>query len=153
MEHIINPVYYQDFILAGSCEFNVRSLRTKSEEIFVVNRTRNGDRFYFVNNRVRENLGKIVLIRADENIWVFEQKTRGIMVAQADSIKKFSWLWRQIMLGDKADPSFKEIQILNPYNRCAHCHRLLTHPESIPIGIGPDCFKKLGLTHKTLVNV
>jgi hypothetical protein len=48
------------------------------------------------------------------------------------------------------EPEKFKIDVINHYNRCGHCHRPLTHPESIPIGIGPDCFKKLGLQHKIL---
>lgn len=147
MEHIINPVYYQDFILAGNCEFTLRSLKTGNEEMFVVKRAK-FERMYWVNNRSREFLGKILMAPTDEDIWVFDQKLKDITVFQAKQIEIFNWFWGRLLAGvDLLD----KMQIINPYNRCAHCHRTLTHPESIPIGIGPDCFKKLGLTHKTLV--
>lgn len=146
MEHIINPVYYQDFILAGNCEFTLRSLKTGNEEMFVVKSSRQ-ERAYWVNNRSREWIGSIIMLDADENIWTFNQRQKDITIFQANQIKIFNWFWER-MLSDS--DSLKKIQIINPYNRCAHCHRTLTHPESIPIGIGPDCFKKLGLTHKTL---
>lgn len=153
MNHIINPVYYQDFILSGKPEFTLKSVKTGNEEIFVVKRSRLGKDFWFVNNRLRQPLGKILLAPdSSENILVFESRPDGITVYQADQIKVFAWLWRQFLLPpDLASPKLKQIQIVNHTGRCGHCHRELTHPESIPIGIGPDCFKKLGLTHKTLI--
>lgn len=150
MEHIINPVYYQDFILAGNCEFMIRSLKTGSEEMFVVKKGK-AEKLYWVNNRLRELIGQLHLLHAVEDIWAFSQNTHNVTVYQAPQIKIFSWLWHNMMLGVATNEKLKAIQIINPYNRCAHCHRQLTHPESIPIGIGPDCFKKLGLTHKTLI--
>jgi hypothetical protein len=158
MEHIIDPVYYQDFILSGKPEFTLKSLKTEHEEIFVVKRGKPSstrtNTAYWVNNRLREYLGMLYISPdAIENIWVFDQKLGDISVFQADQIKIFSWFWRQLLLGNEANDDFKKrIQIINHTGRCGHCHRELTHPESIPIGIGPDCFKKLGLTHKTLVN-
>ena len=154
MEHIINPVYYQDFILAGNCEFTLKSLKTGNEEIFVVKRAKY-DRFYWVNNRLREYLGKIYMSPdAVENIWIFDMKLKDITVFQADQLKIFSWFWRYALLlpDDWAQFKLNQIQVINHTGRCGHCHRELTHPQSIPIGIGPDCFKKLGLTHKILIN-
>lgn len=151
MEHIINPVYYQDFILAGKCEFTIRSVKTGNEEMFVINKSTTQRDLYWVNNRMREHLGFLKRVPAIADIWNFEKKS-DIMAYQEHQIKIFSWLWHNMMLGVITNDKLKAIQIINPYNRCAHCHRTLTHPESIPIGIGPDCFKKLGLTHKTLIH-
>lgn len=148
MEHIINPVYYQDFILAGNCEFTIRSLRTGNEEMFVVKKARNDDKVYWVSNRTRELIGVITLVRADENIWDFSKKQGKLLAYQEGQVEIFNWLWGRILA--EIVPQGK-MEIINPYNRCAHCHRPLTHPESIPIGIGPDCFKKLNLTHKKLI--
>jgi hypothetical protein len=151
MEHIINPVYYQDFILAGKPEFALRSLKTGNEEIFVVRQAKTGG-IYWVNNRLRQLIGSIrLLTEASENIWVFEPKTKDILLGQTDQIKIFSWFWDTKILPTLGSKRYDNIQLINYTGRCGHCHRELTHPESIPIGIGPDCFKKLGLTHKKLV--
>lgn len=152
MTHIINPVYYQDFILSGKPEFTLKSLKTGNEEIFVVRRAKY-ELNYWVNNRLRELIGYIKLVDGSyESIMVFEQKTRDITVYQADQMKIFGWLWINLMKGVH-NPLLKDIQLINHTSRCGHCHRPLTHPESIPIGIGPDCFKKLGLVHKPLITL
>src|SRR5215207_7082945 len=150
MQHIINPVYYQDFILSGKPEFTLKSLKTGNEEIFVVRKRKstNGEDIYWVNNRLRELLGMIKLYPdAMEDLYLFQQKENGIMIYQADQLKIFDWFWNHML-----ESTLKgRIEVINHTGRCGHCHRPLTHPESIPIGIGPDCFKKLGLTHKLLI--
>jgi|ERR1044072_2455935 uncharacterized CHY-type Zn-finger protein len=151
MEHIINPVYYQDFILSGKPEFTLRSTLTGNEEIFVVKKGL-VDKLYWVNNRLRQFIGQIHLLHgASEDVWVFDQKTQDILLGQADQIKIFSWFWNAMILRPHEIRPYDRIKVINHSGRCGHCHRELTHPESIPIGIGPDCFKKLGLTYKTLI--
>lgn len=151
MEHIINPVYYQDFILAGNAEFTLKSVKTGSEQIFVVKKMApaNG---YWVNNRLREWIGKLTIENSIEDIWVFSQRVSDMTLLQADQMRIFAWFWHNWMLG-LLNPKLQQIQVINHTNRCSHCHRPLTHPESIPIGIGPDCFKKLGLEHKQLITL
>lgn len=149
MEHIINPVYYQDFILAGNAEFTLKSLKTGNKEIFVVKKSRH-DRFYFVMNRIREYLGKIELIpQTSENVWDFDRTVREAIAYQDKQIEIFGHFW-SLLLERMVEPERFKIQVINHTGRCGHCHRPLTHPESIPIGIGPDCFKKLGLEYKSL---
>lgn len=161
MEHIINPVYYQDFILSGKPEFTLRSLNTGNEQIFVVKISKFGD-VYWVNNQLRQLLGTLLIPKeAAENVWVFQQKSKELLPGQQSQIDVFLWFWNNVLrikpelhstelhwiIPDK----LKQIQIINHTGRCGRCHRPLDDPDSMKIGIGPDCFKKLGLTHKTLV--
>jgi hypothetical protein len=151
MEHIIDPVYYQDFMLSGKPEFTLRSLKTGNEVVFTIRLGKSGD-IYWVNNQLRQLLGSLRLMKeASENFWVFEAKTKDILLGQADQIKIFDWFWYNSLIDSYQ--SLTRIQLINHTGRCGHCHRELTHPESIPIGIGPDCFKKLGLTHKTFITL
>lgn len=150
MQHIINPVYYQDFILSGKPEFTLKSLKTGNEEIFVVKRAKY-DNFYWVNNRLREYIGKLMPVHGSvENIWAFVQKPTLLTQFQDQQIKIFDHFWLYLPWRMKEPDQYK-IEVINHTGRCGHCHRELTHPESIPIGIGPDCFKKLGLTQKQLI--
>lgn len=150
MEHIINPVYYQDFILAGNCEFTLRSLKTGNEVMFLVKKAKY-DGSYWVNSRTRRLLGKLLPVEDTTEVYWFQSTTHIADKIMAKEIEVFGYFW-MTLLERMIEPHKFKIHVLNPYNRCAHCHRPLTHPESIPIGIGPDCFKKLGLTHKTLIH-
>lgn len=146
MQHIINPVYYQDFILSGKPEFTLKSLKTGNEEIFVVNKNRY-DRMYYVNNRIRELLGRMMPMATIEDVWSFIPLSNVITKFQENQIEIFGWFWNHMLQGTIDG----RITVINHTGRCGHCHRPLTHLESMPIGIGPDCFKKLGLTHKQLI--
>lgn len=143
MQHIINPVYYQDYILAGKPEFVLASTKNKVEEIFIVRRNKHGY-LWFVKNRTRGNLGVIKLLEND--LHVFERASRTMMAYEEKQIEQFEWFWSRFL--SSTLPPYIEIRY---DGRCAHCRRELTHPDSLPIGIGPDCFVKLGLTHKTLI--
>lgn len=152
MEHIINPVYYQDFILSGKPEFTLRSMNTGNEEIFIVKKY-SKDRLYYVNNRLRELIGRLMPVPGTmEDVWSFIPLSKANVITkfQEKQIEIFEFFWCRL-LARMAEPHRFKIKMINHTGRCGHCHRPLTHPESIPIGIGPDCFKKLGLTHKILV--
>jgi hypothetical protein len=58
---------------------------------------------------------------------------------QAESVKVVRWALRQVCAG-RALPAGYTFQHAG---RCGRCGRLLTTPESITIGIGPECLGKL----------
>lgn len=150
MQHIINPVYYQDFILSGKPEFTLKSLETGNEEIFVVKRKED---FYYVNNRVREGFGLLKMLPdAHENVWIFD-KMRKLMGYQIKQAEIFEWFWNACILRPYEMRLLQKIQLINHTGRCGRCHRPLDDPDSMVIGIGPDCFKKLNLTYKTLIKL
>jgi len=55
----------------------------------------------------------------------------------AASFKAFSWAWAHLNRG-----SIPEGLSIAHEGRCCRCNRVLTHPESISSGIGPECAKK-----------
>ena len=57
----------------------------------------------------------------------------------APSVKAFAYFWS---LGDGAFPSQL---VVHHEMRCGRCNRVLTVPESITRGIGPDCAALMGL--------
>lgn len=142
MRHLIDPVYFQDYILAGKPEFMLKSTKNQVGEVFIVRLNKTGDK-YWVKNRLREFLGRLEHIEND--LYTFERSRSILLPYQEKQIEQFSWFWIRFL--QNTLPPYIEIR----YNgRCGHCGRELTHPESLPIGIGPDCFVKLGLTHKQL---
>jgi hypothetical protein len=55
-------------------------------------------------------------------------------------------------LGEHADPDYLATINGGPYgvqaaDRCGCCGRELTHPDSIPVGVGPECAAKNQLFH------
>lgn len=55
----------------------------------------------------------------------------------AASIFAFEWIWKRIAAGRDIAPA-----VLYHEGRCGRCGRVLTVPESVTSGIGPECAKK-----------
>jgi hypothetical protein len=55
---------------------------------------------------------------------------------EAPSFKAFAWVVNQIFNG----PIPSDLKIQHE-DKCCVCSRPLTHPESVELGIGPDCAK------------
>jgi len=58
----------------------------------------------------------------------------------AKSIKVLRWALHMI----KASKQLPEGYRIQHEGRCGRCNRVLTHPESIESGIGPECSKAIG---------
>ena len=56
-------------------------------------------------------------------------------------VKVLAWALRKV-LGDKILPEGYQIR---HSGRCGCCNRVLTHPQSLTTGIGPECAKRMGL--------
>jgi len=60
----------------------------------------------------------------------------------SDPIKVVNWGMRMVKEGDWNNPNVRGYGVKSK-GRCARCGRPLTTPESIKIGIGPDCLKNM----------
>ena len=64
-------------------------------------------------------------------------RTRGSHVGEdAPSVVAFQWIWARLRAGHSVAPA-----TLYHEGRCVRCARLLTVPESIATGYGPECVK------------
>lgn len=62
---------------------------------------------------------------------------------EAPSAKAFDWFFRRVT----ADRDFAPA-VVNHEGRCCRCGRLLTVPESVSSGIGPECAKVMGVSYQ-----
>jgi hypothetical protein len=61
----------------------------------------------------------------------------------APSVKAFKWVWRHLVAAtDDTMPTDLEVW---HEGRCGRCGRVLTVPESIERGIGPECAGMMGI--------
>jgi hypothetical protein len=58
---------------------------------------------------------------------------------EASSVKAFTYFW------SLRDGAFPDQLVVRHEGRCGRCNRTLTVPESIDLGIGPDCAAIMGL--------
>lgn len=54
------------------------------------------------------------------------------------AIAAFAWVWRRIAAGRDIAPA-----ALYHEGRCGRCGRLLTTPESVTAGVGPECQRRM----------
>ena len=59
----------------------------------------------------------------------------------APSAKAFAWFFRRVASGRDFAPAE-----VNHEGRCCRCGRLLTVPESVSSGIGPECAKQISVS-------
>lgn len=145
----MNTQQISDFILAGNALFTLKSNRT-------------GDHFTFKVVRVGRWLGEKwvaaepkrwqvqVLIGRDNSkdyrrIGVIHEdldfvRIGGIGSSASLSVRGFDWFWTKLRLGSVDKLSQAQF---SHAGRCGRCGRLLTHPDSIQSGIGPECQDKM----------
>jgi hypothetical protein len=139
-QEIKNPETQKHFIFAGNSTFTLRSVKTGRHFTFKISRAdgENDDRPWFVkvlagadNTTDYRFVGTIF----PTDLGIIRQGRNG-MNPTAPSAVAISWFIRNI--GNSGVQFFHE-------DRCAHCGRKLTAPESIATGFGPDCAAKLGI--------
>lgn len=59
----------------------------------------------------------------------------------APSVRAFAWFWRALTTKD--EEALAQVEFRHE-GRCGRCNRLLTVPESLDRGIGPECWEKMG---------
>jgi len=58
----------------------------------------------------------------------------------APSVKAFAWFWRALV--EKDEDALAKVEFWHE-GRCGRCGRLLTVPESVERGIGPECWARM----------
>lgn len=69
----------------------------------------------------------------------FQRGFRSVIQPAAPSCKAFTWFWGSLRAG-----TLHDVEVWHE-GRCGRCGRVLTVPESIDRGIGPDCAGIMGL--------
>ncbi len=137
---IIDPVQALRFLLAGNAHATFVSKRTGTRFTFHVEAKPAGASTSDVSHFVS------VLTAPDTYSYlgciykssVYMHGTRSKIGSGAESAMAFAWTWKWLSAG-------KVPRVLDVYHegRCGRCGRLLTTPESITAGVGPECFKKI----------
>lgn len=83
------------------------------------------------------NYSYIGMIGADR---IFRHTKGSKVAADSPSFRAFRYFWQHATLRD-AIPADLQVQHCNT---CGRCGRLLTTPDSISRGIGPECWQKTG---------
>ena len=130
------PRNIRPFLLAGKAIFTVKNSQTGRRFTFRIQTCKENPALFFVavlagadNETDYQYLGTI-----HQDRYTYGRKSR--IGEQAFSAQAFQWVWTHI---DRLPGC---IQVCHA-GRCGRCGRLLTVPESLEQGFGPECVQKV----------
>jgi hypothetical protein len=143
---IAEPESIAHFVMAGNAVFTLRS-RGKGGGRFTY-KVRALDKVWLVSVLTgQDNEGDfsyLGIIPYDSPTKFIHGGAKSRIGKTAPSYQAFDWFWRQLQLAIARRPNHLDQVEFWHEGRCGRCNRLLTVPESIEAGIGPECARKLG---------
>lgn len=141
--HRLTSDRVKDYVLAGNAIITLESGMTGKHFTYKITRSKNDDNLYFIKSlRGPDNCNDYTYIGcyyADNRHFHPDKKYKGIETyGWPKSLQAVNFLFKTIdNIPDK----------LHVYHngRCCVCGRMLTTPESIEKGVGPECEKREGL--------
>jgi len=136
MEHeLVGNGAIKRFVMAGNAIFTIYNSTTNGRFTYKVSADKEREGFYYVSvlsgPSNTSDYTYVGIIRAEQFML-----TRGSKVTEAAlSYKAFDWFWKML----KADKLFPGNFHFFHAGRCGRCGRMLTVPDSIEIGLGPEC--------------
>lgn len=129
----------EPYVFAGKSIFTIQSKRTGTRFTFKVRAKKDTPDVFHVS----------VLVTPD-NVNGYEyigsvNRTRGVyyhgknaqIMYRAPSVQAFVWFYRKLREGGALDQ-----MDFHPSGTCGRCGRVLTTPESIEAGLGPECAER-----------
>ena len=133
---IDNPA---QFALAGNARFTLVSKKTSTRFTFKVRASEDNATMFFVSVLTGpdnwSNYSYLGFIRRGV---YFHGGQKAKVGADAPSAKAFDWFWRHAANSGVPDT----VEVFHA-GSCGKCGRVLTVPESIKSGFGPECIGKL----------
>jgi len=150
--HRLSPDHIKEFVLAGKALFTVLNTKTGGRFTFKVSKAASKDASGVPH---RCTLWFVKVLTGPDNtscytfLGTFQQFQDGPIVyrhslkapigEQAPSALGAAWLARRL-----TDGAFPPNMAVFHEGRCGRCGKLLTVPESVESGFGPECIKKVG---------
>lgn len=134
-----DTITVREFLLAGNARVTLVSKLTGARFTFRVRRpTKKSPHFVALlrgpdNEADYEFIGSLLPgFAGDELIYRHSWKSR--VTENAPAVNAFSWFWRRMREGKFP----RSLEVWHE-GRCGRCGRLLTVPESVGRGFGPEC--------------
>ena len=129
----------RQFALAGKAIFTVVSSATGNRFTFKVSKGKKEGAPHFVSVLTgSDNENDYTFLGSIFSEAEYRHGFRSTITKEAPSAKAFEWVWSKI------NNLPESVQFLHA-GKCCRCARTLTTPESIALGIGPECIKKMGM--------
>lgn len=131
-EHIIS------FLLGGKCECIIRNINTNNSFKFQIksNTESSGGNMYFVYTYVDGKSVYAGFIGGKKREYTYTQGKKGVLSENEIEIKALMYVLKN------AHKLPDNVEVLH-VGKCSRCGRKLTNPDSINIGVGPECIKKI----------
>ena len=139
---IKDPAHALRFLLAGNAHATFVSLKTETRFTYkvVMADPRSGDTRappHFVSVLTGPDRYEYLGTIFGSKIYMHGKRSR--VSETAPSELAFAWVWQRLTAGRVPE----NIEVYHE-GRCGRCNRRLTTPESVTLGIGPECEKKMG---------
>ena len=134
-----NVVDLKEYLFLGKAFLTVKSLKTNTHFTYRISIAPSNGTIHFVWVKSFEN--KFVYLGLVRNKTIFERSQGSLFTQESLPFIAFNYLF-SIALRNTSFPT--ELEVYHT-GQCGRCGRFITHPTSIKRGIGPECFKVLGL--------
>jgi hypothetical protein len=130
-----------EFVLAGNAYLTLRSKKTGTRYTYRVSTPKGKDAPHFVSVLYgADNVEDYVFIGTIFDKKEFRPGRRSAIQETDPRVRAWRWMWSRVRVDALA---FEDIEVWHE-GRCGRCGRMLTVPESIARGIGPECASKTG---------
>lgn len=134
--------YAKEFMTAGHAIVSLRSKKTGAHFTYRITKPQDkkDTQMLFVGLLSGpDNTSNYTYMGVIRNHKYFDSTKNSKVGKDAPSWKAFQWAWENICRG-----TLPEALEVWHEGRCGRCGRLLTVPESVERGIGPECAKHMG---------
>lgn len=133
------------FMLAGNATFTLRSMKTGVRYTFKVRKAKPtpqypGDTWfvgYLMGSNNEEDYAPLGIIKMHEGVPNFRLDRRTKMNFTSGPVVAFDWTLKSLI----AKKESFGVEVFHA-GRCGRCGRTLTVPESVELGLGPECAEK-----------
>lgn len=129
----------RQFILAGNATFTLRSKKTGTRYTYRVRASQDKSVYFVALLTGNDNETDYQYFGYIRRGVFFHGGRKARVGSDRPSVKGFAWTFRQLQAGHISE----HLEIWHE-GRCGRCGRLLTVPESIESGFGPECIQKIG---------
>ena len=137
--HKINaPTKALAFMMAGNARVTFKSKTTGTRYTFRVRVSEDGKVHFVSLLTCSDNEASYSYFGYIRRGVFFHGGAKAKVGRDAESVKAFEWVYRNLLVGEMHNA----LEIWHE-GRCGRCNRALTVPESIEIGIGPECLEKM----------
>lgn len=136
-EHLLSPENVLPFITSGKALFTLENSKTGNRFTYKVKKAEDKEIFFVAvlsGNDNTNDYSYIGTLFPDG----FRHTKKSRVKVTATSFLAFNWLISRV----KSHTLPETIHVWH-HNKCGRCGRILTVPESIASGIGPECAKRL----------